>query len=91
MGVDDLVLSVLAAVNLRGDVGTYPARVRVQKPPPDAICPHLFHPPTPIQEHSQHALPQIDYLLVLLCIGRVRCVVGHGVLLWNWWDNQSRM
>jgi hypothetical protein len=59
----------------------HPARVRIKKPPVDAVVEHVLHLATAIEEYSQHALPQLDDSGVLLCLGRFRGVVGHGVLL----------
>lgn len=57
-----------------------PARIGIQESPPNAVVPDLLHAPATVEKHSQHALPQVDDLLVLFRVGRVRCVVGHGML-----------
>lgn len=70
---------------------SYPARVRIQEPPPDAVHPHLLHPSASIEENSQHAFPKVDNLLIVLRVGRVCRIVGHGVLLWDRRDDESRV
>lgn len=70
---------------------SYPAGVRIEEPPPYAVCSNLLHPAAPIQEDCQHALPQVNDLLVLLGVGRVRRVIGHGMLLGYWRNNERRM
>jgi hypothetical protein len=85
MRVQDLILGRInrdATAKFLGTT-TYPARVRVKKPPPNAVCPYLFHPSASVQENREHALPQVDYLLVLLCVCWVRGVISHGVLFGN--------
>jgi hypothetical protein len=76
---------------LNGGQATYPAGIRVQESPPDTVGPYLFHPPASVKEHSQHPLAQVDNLLILLGVRRVRCVVGHRVLLWNGRNDECRM
>jgi hypothetical protein len=72
-------------------LATYPARVGIQKPPPDTICADLFHPSAPVQENCQHALSEIDYLLILLCVGGVGGILGHGMLFGNRRYDEGRM
>lgn len=69
----------------------YPTGIRVEKPPPNTICPDLLHSPTSVEEHGQHALPQVDYLLVLLRVCGIRGVVCHGVLLGYRGNDERRM
>ena len=70
---------------------SYPAGVWIQEPPPDPVRPDLLHSSTSIKEHGQHPFPKVDYLLVVLRIGRVCRVIGHGVLLRDWRDDERRM
>lgn len=67
----------------------YPARIRVKKAPPHPVRPDLLVSPTSIQEHRQHALPQVDDLLVLLRIRRVGRIICHSVFLGDRRDNQG--
>lgn len=69
----------------------YPAGIWVEEPPPNAVFNDFLHSPAAIQEHAQHALPEIDYTYVLLGLCRLRGVVGHGMFLGNRRDHQSRM
>jgi hypothetical protein len=95
--VKDFVLVLLSAwaVALLGviqeQIKTYPTRVGIQKPPPYAVSPDLLHAPAAVEEHSQHALSEVDDLLVLLRVGGVGRVVGHGMLLWNRWNDKGGM
>ena len=79
------------ANNHHGVVGTYPARIGVKKPPPHVVFPHLLHPPTAIQKNRKHPLPQFYYSNSFFRLGRLRGVVGHGVLLGNRRDDERRM
>lgn len=83
------MVSFLSNASLRP--GPYPARIGIEKPPPNAVRPDLFHPATSIQKHSKHALAQINNLLVLLRVGRIGRIVSHGMLLGDRWDDERRM
>ena len=76
-------------INTPGEAPTYPAGVRIHESPPNSVCPDLFHTTTAVQEDGQHALSQINDLLILFCAGRVRGIVGHGVLLRDGRDDQG--
>lgn len=51
----------------------------------------MLHSATAVQEHCEHALAQVDNLLVLLRICRVGRVVCHGVFLRNRGDDKGGM
>lgn len=70
---------------------TNPARIRIQKPPPNPVVTDVFHAAATVQEYCQHPLPIIDHLLVLLCLRRVRSVICHCMLFRDWGDYQSRV
>lgn len=70
---------------------SYPARVGIQEAPPHSIGAELLHPATAVQKHRQHALAQINNLLVLLGVRRVGRVICHGVFLRNGRDDEGRM
>lgn len=70
---------------------TYPAGIGIEKPPPYAVFDNIFHPPTTVEEDSEHALPQVYDAGVFLSPRRFGSVVRHRVLLGNWGDDQSRM
>lgn len=70
---------------------TYPARIGVQKAPPHAILANVLHPPTTVQEDSEHAFAELYYALVLLSFCRLGSVVSHGVLLRDGRDNEGGM
>lgn len=91
MRVNDLILCRISKHAIFGPRMTYPARVGIQKPPPNSICAHLLHAPAAIQEDSKHTLSEVNDLLVLLCVGRVGCVVGHGMLFRNRRNYESGM
>lgn len=69
----------------------HPASIRIQEPPPHPIRPNLLHAAAAVEKHGQHPLAQVDDLLVLFRVGGIGGVVGHGVLLGNRRDNESRM
>lgn len=60
---------------------THPARVWIEESPEDAIAYYLLHAPATVEKDGEHALPQLDYAGVLLCLGGPRSIVCHGVLL----------
>lgn len=68
-----------------------PARVRVEKPPPDSVLQHVLHLPTPVQEGPQHPFPQINDTCVFFCFGGLRCIICHGVFLWYWRYHKRRV
>lgn len=70
---------------------SYPARIWIQEAPPNSICADLLHPATAVKEHCEHALTQVDDLLVLLRVRRVGRVVCHGVFFGNRWDDERRV
>lgn len=70
---------------------TYPAHVRIHKPPPNAIFADILHVTTSVQEHTQHALAEVDYGRVLFGFGRFSCVIGHSVFLWDWGNDKRGM
>jgi hypothetical protein len=70
---------------------TYPAGIRVKKSPPDTVCADLLHASATVEENSQHTLSQVDYLLVLLCVGGIGGIISHGVLFWDRRYDQSRV
>jgi len=82
---------MLAKILCQVVLQTYPARVRIQEAPPHSIIKHLLHAPATVQKYSQHALTKLYDALVLLCLGRFRRVVGHGVLLWDGRYHQGRV
>jgi len=69
----------------------YPAGVRIKKPPEDAVLEDIFHAATPVQENSQHALPQLNDARIFFCFRRLRGVVCHCVLLGNGGYNKRGM
>jgi len=88
MGVKDLILRLSITVQeISTKMATHPAGVGVQEPPPDAISANSLHTATPVQEHSQHALAQVNDLLVLLRIGRIGSIVCHSMFLRDRWDD----
>lgn len=70
---------------------SYPASIGIEKPPPDAIVSDSVHAATAVQEDCQHSLSKVYYLLILLGTGWFGSVIGHGVLLRNWRDNEGGM
>ena len=70
---------------------SYPAGVRIEEPPPYTILSNCVHSPASVEEHGQHSLSQVDDLLVLLRAGWLCCVVRHGMLLRNRWDDERRV
>jgi hypothetical protein len=72
-------------------VTTYPASIRVKEPPPDSVCSNNFHTAASVQKDGQHPFAEVDNLLVLLRIRRVRSIVCHRVLLGYRGDDESGM
>lgn len=76
---------------LEGTGRIYPASIRIEEPPPHTVSPDRVHASTSIEKDSKHAFPQVNNLLILLGASRIRRIVGHGVLLGNWWNYQRRV
>lgn len=68
---------------------TYPANIRIQKPPPNAIFADFFHSPTPVQEDRQHSFPEINNRSIFLGFGWFRSVVGYSMFVRDWRNDQS--
>jgi len=86
-----LVAELVRSSCARWEMDAYPARIWIKEPPPNSIGPDLFHAPTPVQKHTEHSFPQVNYLLILLRIGGVGSVVCHGMLLGYGRDDERRM
>lgn len=66
-----------------------PAGVGVEEAPPNIIVADVLHATAAVEESGQHALTQLDYAHILFCLGWLRSVVGDGVFLGNWRDDQG--
>lgn len=65
----------------------HPAGVWVKESPVNTVVQDILHFPTAIEEHCQHALPQFYDASIFFCLGRLRGIVCHGVLLgYGWYD-----
>lgn len=67
--------------NINPTSPTYPAGIGIKEPPENAVVQDFLHSSTPVQEHSQHALPQLYDSLVFFCLGRFCRIIRHGMLL----------
>ncbi len=70
---------------------TYPADARVQKSPPNSVFKSLLHPPTSIEKYCKHALPQFNYADIFFCPCWLCSIISHGMLFWNWGNDESRV
>lgn len=72
-------------------MGSYPAGIWIEKPPPDPILANFFHFAAAVQEDPKHPLPQIYNTHILFCFCRFGRIIGHGVFLRDWRNNQGWM
>lgn len=88
-------VSCLSSVRISGhgipDSRSYPASVWIQESPPDSVLPNFLHLPTPVEENTEHSLPQIDYAHILLRFGGFSGIVCHRVFFGYRRDYESRM
>lgn len=72
-------------------LSSYPARIWVEKSPPDAILADFSHLSASVQKDAEHPFPEVYDAHVFFGFGRLCCVISHGMFLGDWRDDQGRM